>query len=316
MRNSKRRIFFVLCLSFMLFLPGLIHAEKSNEQQPLYQRDQPSSGPSVYIGLKFYGAMNYMLASDINDHLQGTTNYWNDRGADVQGEFEALNWGFDFGGEFIIHFTPRFGKGPQFGIGLGGGYIQADSNSTVNNTWPVYSYQDTANPKVTAIPITMSGYFGFPLGSKITLTANVGVGYYLGTFNWNYGWDSEFDVFEENWEGKSNALGFHGGLGLEFNFSSNIALFIEGFGRYAKLKSLTGNYTMEETYFGFHGEESINDATLWYYERHSYLTGKNYHTINFDAEKPEETLYIKNIREGEVDLTGFSIRVGIKISFK
>jgi len=46
------------------------------------------------------------------------------------------------------------------------------------------------------------------------------------------------------------------------------------------------------------------------------LTGKNYPTINFDAEKPEETLYIKNIREGEVDLTGFSIRVGIKISFK
>jgi opacity protein-like surface antigen len=310
MRNFTRPLFFIICLSFVLLLPGLIHAGKSNEQQRLYERYQPSTGPSIYFGLKFYGGMNYMFASDINDHLQGTTDYWNDRGADVGGEFKPLNWGFDVGGEIIIHF------GPQFGIGLGGGYIQTDSKSTVNNTWPIYSYQDTASPEVSAIPITLSGYFGFPLGRKISFIANLGLGYYLGTFKWNYSWDSEFDVFEENWEGKSNALGFHGGLGLEFNFSSKIALVIEGFGRYAKLKSLKGDYTLEETYFGFHGEESINDATLWYYEWQSSLTGNNYPSIDFDDEKPEETLYIKNVREGEVDLTGFSIRIGIKISFK
>jgi len=270
---------------------------------------QPSKVPSIGFGLKFYGGRSYVLASDINDELQATTDYWNDRGVEVDGEFDPLNTGMEFGGEFIVYFTPHLG------IGLGAGYIQVKSESTVNNIWFGYSYQDTANPEVTAIPLTLSAHFGLPLGKGINFIAHAGLGYYLGTFSWNYSYDSEFDDFNENWEGKSNALGLHGGLGLEFNFSSKIALVVEGFGRYAKLNGLVGDYTLEESFFGYQGQASIEDATLWYYEWRSSLTEKYYPTIEFDKEMPEEASFIQNIREGEVDLTGFSIRMGIKIRF-
>ena len=271
---------------------------------------KPSAEPQIGFSLKMHGGMNYLFSNDINDHLQATTDYWNDRGVDVEGEFEPLQNGIEFGGEFIVNLTPHIG------IGLGGGYIQASSKSTVNNAWFGYSYQDTATPKVTAIPLTLSAYFYLPLGKRLSFNIQAGMGYYLGTFSWDYSYESELDDFKENWEGKSNALGFHGGLGFEFYFSSGIALFVEGFGRYAKLKALKGKYTFEETFFGYQGQESIDEATLWYYEWRSALTGNYYPTLEFNDEKPEETSFIKNIREGEVDLTGFSVRVGIRIRFK
>ncbi|NIM90111.1 MAG: hypothetical protein GTO17_04100 [Candidatus Aminicenantes bacterium] len=270
---------------------------------------QPSAKSRIGFSLKMHGGKSYLFANDINDHLQATTDYWNDRGVDVDGEFDPLQNGIEFGGEFIVNLAPHIG------IGLGGGYIQASSESTVNNVWFGYSYQDTARPKVTAIPLTLSAYFDLPLAKRLSFTVQVGLGYYLGTFSWDYSYESEFDDFKENWEGKSNALGFHGSLGFEFNFSSRIALFVESFGRYAKLKALKGNYTFEETFFGYQGQESIDEATLWYYEWRSSLTGNYYPTLEFNDEKPEETSFVKNIREGEVDLTGFSVRVGIRIRF-
>ncbi len=271
---------------------------------------EPSEESQIGFSMKVHGGMSYLFSNDINDHLQATTDYWNDRGVDVEGEFDLMQNGIEFGGEFIVNLTPHIG------IGLGGGYMQASSESTVNNVWFGYSYQDTARPKVTVIPLTLSAYFDLPLAKRLSFAVQAGLGYYLGTFSWDYSYESELDDFKENWEGKSNALGFHGGLGFEFNFSSRIALFVEGFGRYAKLKALKGDYTFEETFFGYQGQGSIDEATLWYYEWRSSLTGNYYPTLEFNDEKPEETSFLKNVREGEFDLTGISVRVGIRIRFK
>ncbi len=271
---------------------------------------EPSAESQIGFSLKIHGGMSYLFSNDVNDHLQATTDYWIDRGVDVEGEFEPLQNGIEFGGEYIVNLTPHIG------IGLGGGYIKASSKSSVNNVWFGYSYQDTANPKITAIPLTLSAYFDLPLGKKLNFTLQTGLGYYLGTLSWDYSYESEFDNFKENWEGKSTAFGFHGALGFEFNFSSRMALFVEAFGRYAKLKALKGNYSFEETFLGYQEQESIDEATLWYYEWRSSLTGNYYPTLEFNDDKPEETSFVKNIREGEVDLTGFSIRMGIRIRFK
>ena len=97
-------------------------------------------------------------------------------------------------------------------------------------------------------------------------------------------------------------------MGLEFNFSRNLALVVEGFGRYAKLKGLQGDYTWKE-------EGIIEEATLWYYDWRSSDTGNEYPRIKFDDDVPTQTSFQRNIREGEVDLTGFSVRLGIKIKF-
>lgn len=265
--------------------------------------------PGIDFNLKFHGGMNYMRIGDINDALQGTTDYYKDLPhVDIEEDLSPAHWGIDFGGELIINFTPRVG------IGLGGGYIQVSEETVIDVIWEGSPYKDTAQPKVTIIPLTFSVHLGLPLGNIMNFTLNAGAGYYLGTIQWHYSWDSEFHDYEENWKAKSNTIGFHGGLGLEFNFSRTLALVVEGFGRYAKLKSLQGDYTWKRDFFG-HEEGIIEEATLWYYDWRSSDTGKEYPRIEFDDDVPTETSFQRNIREGEVDLTGFSVRLGIKIKF-
>jgi opacity protein-like surface antigen len=265
--------------------------------------------PGPKFSLKFYGGMNNMLFGDLNDALQGTTDYYQDLpNVDIGEELQPVHWGFDFGGEFIINLTPRIG------IGLGGGYIQVSKKTTIDVTWEGSPYKDTVHPKATVIPLTFSIHVGLPLGNIMNFTLNAGAGYYLGTIQWHYSWDSEFHDYEENWKAKSNTVGFQGSLGLELNISRNLALVVEGFGRYAKLKSLKGDYTWKRDFFG-HEEGIIEEATLWYYDWRSSDTGNEYPRIKFDDDVPTETSFQRNIREGEVDLTGFSFRLGIKIRF-
>jgi len=278
-------------------------------QLPPSQAPQPILGRRVEFSLKFHGGMSHMLISDLNDALQGTTDYYRDLpNVDIEEELEPIHSGFEYGGEIIIHLTPRIG------IGFGGGYIQACKKTTIDVTWEGSPYKDTANPEVTAIPLTFGLYLGLPLAKIMNFTINTGIGYYLGTVKWHYSWDSESHDYEENWEAKSNAVGFHGGLGFEFNISRNLAMVIEGFGRYAKLKSCKGDYSWKREFFG-HEEGIIEDATLWYYEWRSTDTGKEYPRIKFDDEMPTETSFQKNVREGDIDLTGFSVRAGIRIKF-
>jgi opacity protein-like surface antigen len=278
-------------------------------QLPPYHAPQPIIVHRIEFSLKIHGGLTHMLISDLNDALRGTSNYYRDlSNVDMEEELEPVHWGFDFGGELIIHFTPRIG------IALGGGYIQADKKTTMDVTWEGSPYKDTANPRVTAIPLTFGLYVGLPLAKIMNFTVNAGIGYYLGTVKWHYSWDSEYHDYEENWEAKSNAVGFQGSLGFEFNFLRNLAVVIEGFGRYAKLKSLKGDYNWKREFFG-HEEGVIENSTLWYYEWRSIDTGNEYPRIKFDDEMPTETSFQRNIREGEIDLTGFSVRAGIKIKF-
>ena len=265
--------------------------------------------PGIEFSMKFYGGMNYMLIGDMNDALQGTTDYYKDLpNVDIEEDLIPPHWGIDLGGELIINFSP------QIGIGLGGGYIQVSKETVIDVIWEGSPYKDTAHPKATLIPLTFSFHLGLPLGNIMSFVLNAGAGYYLGTIQWQYSWDSEYHDYEESWKSKSNTIGFHGGLGLEFNFSRNLALVVEGFGRYAKLKNLQGDFTWKRDFFG-HEEGIIEEATLWYYDWRSSDTGKEYPRIEFDDDVPTETSFQRNIREGEVDLTGFSVRLGIKIKF-
>ncbi|MFQ6082673.1 MAG: SH3 domain-containing protein [Candidatus Aminicenantia bacterium] len=282
--------------------------------QPPAPAYQPSPGPGIGFGVKFSGGMGYLSGGDINTYLKSQVDYWDDRtNVNVDGEFKPVHIGFDLKGEVIVNFTP------QLGMGFGVGYLSASKESTVENTWGTWfptTYEDTAKQKVSAIPITFSVYFGLPMGDMMSLTANAGIGYYLGTVNWNYNYESDdgLEKYKESWKGKSNALGLHGGLGLEFNFSPNMAFVIEGVGRYAQLKGLTGDLDWEQDFFGSHSNGTEKDVTLWSFDWRSTVTGKEYPWLGFDDDKPGGS-NLSNVREAKINLSSVSVRAGIKFKF-
>ena len=306
MNSKKVKFAFIACLWVLLFLSGLIQADDTQEKTSSHK-----SG--IGVSIKFYGGGSYLSGGDINEHLMGINNRWNDLSfIDFKGpEPKYMHMGFNLGGEAIINVSPRLG------IGFGAGYMQASKVNKLKSIWyGIYQYEDTHNPKMSVIPLTLSMYCYLPMGKRINFAVIAGAGYYLGKFNWNYDWVMSEGVssYEEMWKGKSNALGFHGGLGLEFNFSSRIAFVIEGIGRYAKLSRLKGEFT-SELKTGEVIADTVKDSVLWYYDYHVYFTNKEYPTLHIGRDKPSGSEY-KNVREGEINLSGFSIRAGIRIKIK
>jgi len=109
---------------------------------------------------------------------------------------------------------------------------------------------------------------------------------------------------------KDNAFGLNGGIGFEYDVAKNIGLFVEGTARYAKLKDWKGDgisTTVE-------GQADKISGTLWYCETLNDRTGKYYPSFKVSKNKPssEEGTY-KNIRKAEIDFSGFSLRLGLRI---
>ena len=268
------------------------------------------------LKLKFTGGYGTMKIGDYNTFGEGWDTFLKDileiietsigLEGTKEGEFKKINWGFEYEGELILSF-----KG-GVGIGFGGGYIQRSKDCEMSIAHdllgPIMSI--SINPNFTIIPVFLSVYFSPPSIAPVNFYLYGGTGYYFGkgetAIKVDYGilWEEyELDI-------KDQGLGFHGGVGLEFNIAPKIAFFIEGKGRYCKLKSWEGIITYEYS-DGTTSEEG--NGTMWYYEILMDTILRN--PVLELSENQPSLAGIENVREFGVDLSGFSIRGGIRIKF-
>jgi hypothetical protein len=262
--------------------------------------DSLQAGREKRLELKIYGGIGYHLMGDISDGLKGMNE-----GAEASpyghisnGEFGSFHFGLDIGGEFIINIAPRLG------IGLGVGYIQTGKESRREveygeHTEPIVNSMQQLKPKVRAIPITLNFHLGLCSSERINWITNVGVGYYFGRFDWQYHEDSlSFGPYNQSWTGKSNTLGFHAGIELEFQISGSAAFFVEALGRYARLGNLEGDLAANGT--------TTKNAFLWYSEWGQFPL------LEISDAEPTSGIS-QNVHKAAADLSGVSVRVGIKL---
>ena len=259
--------------------------------------------------LKLSGGWAYLAGGDLNQGLQGLNDFSKDEYLNVSGYYKKLHEGFDFQGELILNLTPRLG------IALGSGYFQASKKSSVNYDFWIISAKDTIHPKVSVIPITLGVYYNLPLFRLFSLNLNAGLGYYWGELKWEDQYVFEAQGFSdrgtERWNASKGTIGFQGGLGIDFHLTSHLALALEGFGRYAELKGLSGDWTLEgKDSSGSYSERG--KRTLWYFELSSET--RKYPMVGLYEERPESSSFL-NVREAAINLSGFSVRAGIKFTF-
>lgn len=266
------------------------------------------------FSLKFTGGYGTMATGDYNTAGKDQEQLFDDfsalSGATKTGEFKKLNMGLEFEGELIMNL------GGTFGIGVGFGYIRRSNESEIGISIAglgstTYSYA----PIITVTPVNLSLYFFPPAAPSLNFYLYGGVGYYMGKVTSTLRGEFQEVGFLAIWaetesELKDKGLGFHAGAGLEFNIAPKIAIFIEGKGRYCKLKSWEGDST-ETASDGWTESES---GTMWYYEAQNLDTGKWYSRIALQEDKPSGA-GIRDIREFKVNLTGISLRTGIRIKF-
>jgi len=266
------------------------------------------------FSLKFTGGYGTMATGDYNTAGKDQEQLFDDFsaliGATKTGEFKKLNMGLEFEGELIMNL------GGTFGIGVGVGYIRRSNESEIGISIvglgsTSYSYA----PIINVSPVNLSLYFFPPAAPSLNFYLYGGVGYYMGKVTSTFRAEAQLVGLPTYWvetesELKDKGLGFHAGAGLEFNIAPKIAIFIEGKGRYCKLKSWQGDSTLTDS----DGWTESESGTMWYYEVQSLDTGKWYSQIALQEDKPSR-VDIRDIREFKVNLTGISLRTGIRIKF-
>ncbi len=258
------------------------------------------------LGVRLAAGINYLSVGDINKSLKGQNDYWNNfskaYGLTLSGEFEKIQFGLDAQADLMIYLTPRFG------ISLGAGYILGKKNTgEVTMTSPSRNISETDENQISAIPVLVGLFYNLPISSRSRIFIQAGGGYYLA----KYSQSGEFDEtgsynLSEDWtkNATSHSLGFHGGLGLEFDLARNVAFVIEGYGRYARISEFKGDWNYKNSF----GYSEIGHGSLYYWEWCELPT------VDMAEELPSSS-DIKNGREARIDFSGFAVRAGIKIVF-
>lgn len=307
-KNIKRQVIILILLFFSsAFLAGITQA---GERLNFIQR----------FGIKMSSGFSYLIVGDINNHLESGNEmhmdyaqYFN---GEKKGELRKIRHGSDSEVELTFDIASRLR------IGLASGYIygRRDSSSGFEVSPPgFYDVDFTFSPRISisAVPIKLGVYYILPFSSKATLFINAGIGYYFAKTNfywkereiWAEDGSPVFDIREMvEWDLSSKGSGYHGGIGFEYNFTRNLVLVIEAQGRYARIKKLKG----DEIYVGTGYAEQNYHGAMYYFEKKDLITDKYYSRLAFYKEKPDNPDY-RNIRNAELDLSGFFLRIGIRI---
>jgi hypothetical protein len=280
---------------------------------PQLTQAQSNQYTRVKFSLRIMVGCALFWRNDINEGLQGAKDCFDDlalkwgKREDVDSEVELVNMGLDFSGELFINFTPNLG------IAIGAGYISGSGGLDLGES----NEDRTYHWKFSAIPITLTCNYRIPLGRTMGIVFNAGLGYYLGTVNYDYFYTYYDESWEdtETWSAKSNSLGFHGGINFEFGITSNLAFVIGARGRYAKLTDLTGNldWIHYDSWSGWiSGTEK--DQALWFGIHMGTLTNKDYPSMQFSEDNPSYKAYY-DVRKAEINLSGVIFQAGIKVTF-
>jgi len=307
-RNKYSAIFAVSLLVF-LFFPLWTKAEPALQTPVEFQmRNNKTSG--LNFGIKLFGGFGHLVGhNDVNKYLDGWNQLLDDAANlseyNVSGEISPLGYSPFFGGELILSFNPRFS------IGLGAGYIQFTKQSTKRLTFEEDWIEFNMEPKISAIPLTLTLYYGIPVRDFLKVVLGAGAGYYLGQYN---GSDTQIfynEDFTILFESNTNTFGAHGSLNLELNLGRTMALIFGVSGRFAVFKDLIGNQSFN--YVNSWGDEfeTYSDLTLWYIEEEIF-EGQYYASFIADDESPEGSWY-RVARKAEISLSSIALQIGILI---
>ena len=310
----------------LFFFPFLIQSAYPEEEKPFKPR----------FSIKITGGSAYMSLGDINEYLdsklkfstEDAERHWPVYYSYTDG-IENIHYGLNFEGDLRINIVLNFS------IGISTGLIDARKESYSIFRGESYTttttIRESYEQKILITPFRLGIYYQLSLFKRTALLFNVGAGYYFARstlYDYQHGATHWFigDLYERYWtehtykvNGKN--FGIHGGIGFEYTLGRNLSLVIEGQGRYAKIKELKGKDIMVTSGASWENgktywteDKEIIYGTLWYYRWQSEEgIWRTY--LPFSDIKPElpPNAPPHIVRKAMLDLSGFSVKIGIRI---
>ena len=260
------------------------------------------------LSLKISGSLSYFNPEHINRSLHGreefvkklafATESW----GEAEGEVKDLHYGISFEGEFLFSLSSRLS------IGLGTGYIYAEATEEKTGL-TIEREEDTlfsVHPtKINAFPLNFCGYYFFPLRSQLKLYIKGGAGLLWVKYIERIGiWIKPADRFIQisYQEATTQGTSFFSGLGLNYEAYPDIHFFIEAEAKLTKISKFQNKVQEGEEMTLFFYEQYESDLQFW--------QAKNI----LHEEKPSGDDF-RNVEEAVVDLSGFSVKIGITLKF-
>lgn len=280
----------------------------------------PQSGQADKISLKIGYASNSLQSGDINTWVNSYNSLWKDwqiqKGGQLTGGFEPLSYGPSYDLELRI---PIF-KG--FAINLGGTFLQSAREGRITFVNPANQQEETQFMKnsVSAVPITIGFSLSIPLPVFPRLVFFAGGGRHIifARYRIEESYEANFTFaghaykywFNRSDKFRSEALGFYASGGIEFHVVPFLALVVEANRTWSKVDGFKGTHSFDN----YLGQNESGKVSLYYYESSEFGLGAYYPVLEGHKVRPD-TSDIRNIRQGQLNFSGLSIKIGIRFIF-
>lgn len=284
------------------------------------------------ISLKISYKTNTISRGDIFDWVDSNNMLWEDwqnlQGGSLEGQFTHPNYKANY--EFELRIPIVAG----FALSLAGSSRQKSrTEDTVLLTGNGEGSQVETHlikNAISALPFKIGASFR----SKLPFLANwavcAGAGRLIFFAKYenteNHTLTSQFLGTEYNYwyeiEGtyRSEGLGFYANLSVEYDIFKFLAVGIGMEQRWAKADGFKGGYTYKRNYrLDEPGYDTKGKASLYFYELKPSGMGDYYKSLTGHIDRPAEGNIdnpiagnIKNIRQGKINMGGFSLTIGIR----
>jgi len=252
--------------------------------------------------LSIWGGGGLSAIGDLNTGAQGLADFYAaqiNKTADQT--ISPARAGLQFGGEFGIPISPGFflAIGAEYLFGAKESVLAFSPNIPQAGSFKV-------KPRFSTLPVYLSLVY-YPVEY---FYVKAGAGYFFAQANYQYLFT--YDKTIRDWQGGANAqgLGLLGGIGFVLSFGERFGLIAEVNGRYAQLTGFKGTGTFLEEGM----TEPINEEGRLYAFDSRTSSQTSYPQVFIRSKTPAEG-GVENAREAKVDLSGISIRVGVKVKF-
>lgn len=266
---------------------------------------------TVEVNLKFSGGLSFLQSDEINRVLVDW-KAWEEKNAEnkptwsyLGGDVQQFSSGFDFEGEILLSFHPRF----MVSVGSGFFYGEVKPDKTeLSIQRPAGEFSYIHPYTLRAIPITFSGYYLQPLSGMIKVFIKAGAGIVWAKYFEKAGSKNIDNVAVKRYtyslDQSSTARSplFTGGGGVFFETEPGINFFVEGSFRWAQISGFKAQNSDSHSGDLYYLEEYDSDLDLW---QAKFLVF---------SDKPESES-IRAVKKATIDLSGFSIKIGIMIRF-
>lgn len=285
--------------------PPVISKKEKEEQTPIpsplkIEQEEAQQTSPFQFTISVTGGGNYVRGGDLNLGVNGLADLYEDiLGIRGEGKIDPVHMGYIFGMEVSFPISDILSWG------IGAEHFQGKNESRVDYSQGLSSSILLTRPNLRATPIS----FFLSFNPVPNLYVKGGISYYFARCSYTY--LLQVDNLTRQWEGKANAqgLGLLGSLGFFKNLSSNLSLFAEITGRFAKIKGFKGKEDFQDS----SGAGSTEEGTLYLIQT-QYLAERTHSVLFIRETRPNEAGVI-GATEAQIDLSGMSITLGLRFHF-